>query len=148
MVANLAARGIELQTLRQYSTLEAQRARLARYGFHGGGGGGGQGSGGGAEASDVDALWEGGVSAAEKERVAALEMVDEVEEWRLLAAHYCVAWGWREGDVGVGGGVGGGSEGEGEGEGTEAREGDMECGDGEGLSGREKGGIWEGWRGV
>lgn len=88
MIANLAARGIELQTLRKYATLEAQRARLATYGFRGGGGG--------ADARDVDTLWEHAISPMEKERVAALEMVDEVEEWRLLAAHYCVAWGWRE----------------------------------------------------
>ena len=91
MVANLAARGIELQTLRKYATLEAQRARLALYGFRGGGGG--------ADARDVDTLWEQGTSSMEKERVAALEMVDEVEEWRLLAAHYCVAWGWREAEA-------------------------------------------------
>jgi [phosphatase 2A protein]-leucine-carboxy methyltransferase len=44
------------------------------------------------------------VSEAEKERVAGLEMLDEVEEWQLLARHYCVAWGWRSGageDTGV-----------------------------------------------
>jgi [phosphatase 2A protein]-leucine-carboxy methyltransferase len=22
--------------------------------------------------------------------------LDEVEEWELLARHYCVAWGWKE----------------------------------------------------
>lgn len=21
-------------------------------------------------------------------------MLDEMEEWRLLASHYCLAWGW------------------------------------------------------
>ena len=47
---------------------------------------------------DVDSLWEQTISPEEKERVAALEMVDEVEEWRLLAQHYCVAWGWRSKD--------------------------------------------------
>jgi len=25
-------------------------------------------------------------------------MLDEVEEWRMLARHYCVCWGWRDGD--------------------------------------------------
>lgn len=49
-------------------------------------------------AADVDFIWEEWVSGDEKERVAALEMLDEVEEWRMLARHYCVAWGWRTGD--------------------------------------------------
>lgn len=100
MVANLAARGIELQTLATYGSLEAQRERLRGYGFGdgggGGGGGGGGASGGGVRARDVDECWEEGVPAEEKQRVGGLEMIDEVEEWRLLAQHYCVAWGWRD----------------------------------------------------
>ncbi len=43
----------------------------------------------------MDLLWEDWITAKEKERVAELEMVDEVEEWRLLAKHYCVVWGSR-----------------------------------------------------
>ncbi len=85
MVSNLAARGIELHTLERYGSLEAQRERLRRYGFSDG-----------VRAMDVDTLWEQRVTAEEKQRVAGLEMVDEVEEWRLLAQHYCVAWGWRD----------------------------------------------------
>lgn len=83
MVSNLAARGIVLQTLRKYGSLEAQAARLRFYGFEGSGG------------ADVKNLWEQGVEKEEKERVAGLEMVDEVEEWKLLARHYCVCFGWR-----------------------------------------------------
>ncbi|KAL9599406.1 MAG: hypothetical protein Q9219_003843 [cf. Caloplaca sp. 3 TL-2023] len=86
MVSNLAARGIVLQTLKKYGSLEAQRERLRVYGLRDGG-----------DARTVDELWEGGVGEGEKERVGGLEMVDEVEEWRLLAGHYCVAWGWRDG---------------------------------------------------
>ncbi|KAL4806593.1 S-adenosyl-L-methionine-dependent methyltransferase [Aspergillus unguis] len=86
MVANLAARGIQLQTLHKYASLGAQRARFR-----------GQGLEGGQAAADVDFLWERWVAEAEKERVAGLEMLDEMEEWKLLAQHYCVAWGWREG---------------------------------------------------
>ncbi|KAI1947130.1 hypothetical protein LOZ57_003368 [Ophidiomyces ophidiicola] len=86
MVTNLATRGIHLQTLNQYATLSLQKDRLRSIGLVAGQG-----------ASDVDFLWEKWISSREKERVAALEMVDEVEEWRLLARHYCVAWGWREG---------------------------------------------------
>lgn len=83
MVSNLAARGIVLQTLQKYHSLDLQKVRLNRHGFPSAG------------AADVDFLWENWVSAEEKERVAGLEMVDEVEEWRLLARHYCVVWGWR-----------------------------------------------------
>ncbi|KAL2823139.1 leucine carboxyl methyltransferase 1 [Aspergillus granulosus] len=86
MVANLATRGIQLQTLHEYASLEAQRGRLRQQGFDGG-----------QAAADVDFLWERWVSEEEKERVAGLEMLDEMEEWKLLAQHYCVAWGWREG---------------------------------------------------
>ncbi len=71
MVRNLAARGIVLQTLYRYESLEAQRKRLREYGFVDG-----------QEARTVDGVWEDGVGREEKERVAGLEMVDEVEEWR------------------------------------------------------------------
>ena len=84
MVSNLAARGIVLQTLQKYHSLNSQTARLKNQGLFSN-----------AAAADVGFLWENWVSAEEKERVAGLEMVDEIEEWRLLAQHYCVVWGWR-----------------------------------------------------
>ena len=85
MVSNLAQRGIVLQTLRRYGSLEAQMERMRVYGFSG------------KRGADVKHLWETGVSEAEKERISGLEMMDEVEEWNLLASHYCVVWGWRGG---------------------------------------------------
>ncbi|BCS18450.1 protein C-terminal leucine carboxyl O-methyltransferase ppm1 [Aspergillus puulaauensis] len=88
MVANLATRGIQLQTLHKYASLEAQRHRLREQGFDGG-----------QAAADIDFLWERWVAEEEKDRVAALEMLDEMEEWRLLAQHYCIAWGWRDGST-------------------------------------------------
>lgn len=87
MVSNLATRGIQLQTLHRYASLEAQKQRLNEHGFKDGQG-----------AADIDFIWQHWVNEAEKERVAALEMLDEIEEWRLLAQHYCVAWGWSEHD--------------------------------------------------
>lgn len=45
----------------------------------------------------MDFIWGRWVEEAEKERVAGLEMLDELEEWVLLARHYCIAWGWRDG---------------------------------------------------
>lgn len=85
MVSNLATRGIVLQTLRKYGSLEAQAARMRVYGFED------------SRGADVNELWEKGVEESVKKRVAGLEMLDEVEEWALLAAHYCVVCGWREG---------------------------------------------------
>ncbi|KAL9100891.1 MAG: hypothetical protein Q9163_003783 [Psora crenata] len=87
MVANLAARGIVLQTLKKYGSFEAQAARMKAYGFHE------------SRAANVNELWMNGVDEKEKERVSGLEMVDEVEEWELLAGHYCVIWGWRDGNA-------------------------------------------------
>ncbi|KAG2415147.1 hypothetical protein HFD88_006338 [Aspergillus terreus] len=90
MVSNLATRGIQLQTLNEYGSLEAQRRRLREQGFDSG-----------QAAADVDFIWDRWVSETEKERVAGLEMLDEMEEWQLLAQHYCVAWGWRQGEGGA-----------------------------------------------
>ncbi|EFQ98579.1 hypothetical protein MGYG_01605 [Nannizzia gypsea CBS 118893] len=91
MVSNLAARGIQLQTLHRYATLEAQRERLQGHGFSSGQG-----------AADIDFIWERWIGEDEKNRVAGVEMLDEVEEWQLLARHYCVAWGWRDGTPSAG----------------------------------------------
>ena len=84
MIQNLAARGIVLKTLKKYSSLERQKARLRALGFASG-----------QDAADVYFASEHWVADAEKERIGRLEMLDEVEEWRMLARHYCVAWGWR-----------------------------------------------------
>lgn len=139
MVANLAARGIALQTLRQYGTLAAQKERMVKYGFGGvckGADVMNQGekipgeaaaATGGIGVADVNHLWEEGVPAEEKARVAGLEMVDELEEWELLAAHYCVVWAWRDGEQAVG---------------DEVSAGAKETGTGKGK------GVWESWRDV
>ena len=86
MVSNLASRGIHMQTLKRYHSLEAQRQRLKLAGFTEGQG-----------ARDVYQIWESDdwVKPAERERVEKLEWLDEIEEWKLLASHYCVAWGWK-----------------------------------------------------
>jgi [phosphatase 2A protein]-leucine-carboxy methyltransferase len=85
MVANLSQRGIHLQSLHTYATLSLQKQRLIDAGFTDG-----------QQAADVDFLFESDwVGDAERERVARCEMMDEVEEWRLLARHYAVVWGWR-----------------------------------------------------
>ena len=80
-----------LQTLKKYASLARQRERLKIRGFRDG-----------QRAADVDFLWDAWVDDDEKARVKTLEMLDELEEWRLLARHYCVAWGWRSGHSGQG----------------------------------------------
>ncbi|KAJ5834149.1 Cutinase [Penicillium robsamsonii] len=87
MVSNLAARGIQLKTLPRYASLEAQRGRFRDQGF-----------GNGQAVADIEFIWKRWVNEDEKERVAGLEMLDEMEEWQLLARHYCIAWGWRDRD--------------------------------------------------
>jgi len=87
MIQNLATRGIVLQTLKKYSTLSKQKERLKVLGFKGG-----------QAAGDIDWIWESWIRQSEKERLARLEMLDEVEEWKLLARHYCVVWGWKNGE--------------------------------------------------
>lgn len=93
---------------------------------------------GGIGVADVNHLWEKGVPAEEKARVAGLEMVDELEEWELLAAHYCVVWAWRDGEPAAGmegNRAGGGDEDEDDTPGAK--------GTGMGTSTAE--GVWEGW---
>lgn len=85
MVSNLATRGIQLQTLHKYATFSAQRNRLLEHGFTSG-----------QAIADIEFIWNRWVDEEEKERVSRLEMLDEMEEWQLLARHYCIAWGWRE----------------------------------------------------
>lgn len=43
----------------------------------------------------IKQIWDEQVSVQEKERLRACEMVDEEEEWNLLAGHYGVLRGWR-----------------------------------------------------
>lgn len=45
-----------------------------------------------AKAIDFRHYWDTLVSPEEKERVSKLEIFDEVEEWNLLMAHYCLLY--------------------------------------------------------
>lgn len=82
MVRNLITRGIHLQTLEKFAELENQRQRLQDHGFE-------------SQAEDINFIWRHWVEEKEKERVDSLEWMDEIEEFVLLAKHYCIAWGWR-----------------------------------------------------
>ncbi|KAL8371886.1 hypothetical protein RB595_001611 [Gaeumannomyces hyphopodioides] len=83
MVSNLAARGIAMPTLQDYRLPADQDARLKALGLEH------------ARHLTVDNVWANWVPEPEKERVDSLEGLDEVEEWKLLAGHYVISWGWR-----------------------------------------------------
>lgn len=90
MSQNLSSRGIELRTVKKYYSLGAQRERLKKAGFVTGQG-----------ARGIDEIYYGTGEEAwlpegERNRVEGLEWLDEVEEWKLLGKHYCVAWAWRD----------------------------------------------------
>ncbi|KAL6913526.1 hypothetical protein ACHAPO_003271 [Fusarium lateritium] len=83
MVSNLAARRIEMPTIKMYPTPEDQRARMSKAGFET------------VQHMTIEDIWQKWVSPEEKQRVDYLEGLDEVEEWKLLAAHYIVVWASR-----------------------------------------------------
>ncbi|KAI9184645.1 carboxy methyl transferase for protein phosphatase 2A [Blastocladiella emersonii ATCC 22665] len=81
MVHNLRERGVELPGLHAVPSAAAHADRLTEAGFKR------------AEAWDMNRVWRDAVPAEEKERIAKLEMLDEVEELQLLLAHYCFSVG-------------------------------------------------------
>jgi [phosphatase 2A protein]-leucine-carboxy methyltransferase len=90
MISNLRTRNIHLHTLTAYPELGDQCARLKAYGFDTA-----------AKSEDTSSIWRHWISEKEKERVAGLEFLDELEELELLLRHYCIAWGWRDGESDV-----------------------------------------------
>ena len=92
MKQNLKARGLSMPTVAVYEDLDAQKKRLRSEGFDSK-----EEVTGGAQAIDIEGVWERWVGQDEKERVDALEGLDEVEEWIVLARHYAIVWGWRGG---------------------------------------------------
>lgn len=96
MVSNLAARRIRMPTLDTYPTPEAQRARMRDAGFET------------VRHMTIERIWETWVPPEEKQRVDFLEGLDEVEEWKLLAAHYIVVWASKGNGFGSWESVGGG----------------------------------------
>ena len=109
MVANLRARDCALLGLSACPDTESQVARCRSAGFTAR-----------AEAVDLLGYHAEVLSDEERARVSSLEPLDELEEWRLLMAHYCVVLAVK--DAGVGGEGGGGGDAEG---GTEALFGDL-----------------------
>lgn len=46
------------------------------------------------QAVDINFAHNHWMGRSELDRIASLEMLDEMEEWRLLASHYCLVWGF------------------------------------------------------
>lgn len=78
---HLQQRGIEL--LGVSSNEQAQRERYLRLGWEK------------AEALNVLQVYEQWLTDDEKKRVAKVELLDELEEWRLLMQHYCLSYGLK-----------------------------------------------------
>ncbi|KAM0350272.1 hypothetical protein ACHAPU_003439 [Fusarium lateritium] len=97
MVSNLAARRIQMPTLEMYPTPEDQRARMGKAGFEM------------VHHMTIENIWQTWVPPEEKQRVDSLEGLDEVEEWKLLAAHYIVVWASKGNGFGSWGTTGGGA---------------------------------------
>lgn len=83
MIKNLAMRGLVLKTLEKYDTLARQQQRLKDVGFPN------------VEVCTMEDVYQNWLDATERERIAGLEIFDEIEEWVMLAEHYCVAVAWR-----------------------------------------------------
>ncbi|CAG8483406.1 618_t:CDS:2 [Paraglomus occultum] len=82
MLQNLRMRNIELRGICAYPSLESQKERFLKRGWtH-------------AEAIDINELHDSHIDPHELERISKLELLDEIEEWRLLSAHYCIAWAY------------------------------------------------------
>jgi [phosphatase 2A protein]-leucine-carboxy methyltransferase len=96
MVSNLAARRIRMPTLENYKLPRDQEVRLREAGFEG------------VKTLAIEDIWKRWISQEEKERLDGLEGLDEVEEWKLLADHYVVAWAWKGSGFGSWDGGGGG----------------------------------------
>ena len=88
MVMNVAARGSPLRGI--LGSVGEQTDRMSRCGFRSAG------------CVDMNETWDYLTrrNSADVARVVRLEMFDEIEEWRLIQAHYCVAWGVNQLDGG------------------------------------------------
>ncbi|ORZ03045.1 leucine carboxyl methyltransferase 1 [Syncephalastrum racemosum] len=80
MLRNLESRDIQLKGIHAYPDLQHQERRFLDLGWRF------------AKAVDTNAIHDTYLVPGDLARMAKLEILDELEEWRLLAAHYCVAW--------------------------------------------------------
>ncbi|KAJ3350718.1 hypothetical protein HDU83_009446 [Entophlyctis luteolus] len=84
MLENLKLRNIHLPGLLSCPTLDAHIERFKRAGFNT------------ARAITMREHFDKHVSSDERARLARIEVFDEVEEWSLMADHYCISWAWQD----------------------------------------------------
>ncbi|KAG0006417.1 hypothetical protein BGZ65_008284 [Modicella reniformis] len=82
MLRNLKTRQIELPGIHAYPSLKSQEERFLSRGWLA------------AKAVSMNTL-HNALPDDEMKRISNLEIFDEVEEWQLLADHYCVAWAYH-----------------------------------------------------
>ncbi|ESS31077.1 leucine carboxyl methyltransferase [Toxoplasma gondii VEG] len=79
MVKNLQTRGCPLMTIFDYPTLQAQKQRYINLGWSA------------SSVADMNTVYDKFLPREETQRVQRLELFDELEEWRLIQAHYSIA---------------------------------------------------------
>jgi tRNA wybutosine-synthesizing protein 4 len=84
MLRNLEDRGIPLLGIRARPDLPTQRQAYLDLGWDS------------AEALDMNDICNKILDRNELSRLNRIEMFDEMEEWRLLQAHYCIVWATRD----------------------------------------------------
>ncbi|KAG0738754.1 hypothetical protein G6F57_007173 [Rhizopus arrhizus] len=84
MLKNLKGRNIDLKGIHAFPDLDHQRARFKGWQH--------------AEAVDINTVHDKCLSREELARITKLEMLDELEEWHMLSAHYCIAWAYKTKD--------------------------------------------------
>ncbi|KAL1935866.1 hypothetical protein VTP01DRAFT_5006 [Rhizomucor pusillus] len=83
MIRNLQSRNIELKGLEAFPDLADQERRFMQLGWNG------------AKAVDINTIHDTYLEREDISRMAKLEILDELEEWKLLAGHYCIAWAYK-----------------------------------------------------
>ncbi|KAI7890654.1 S-adenosyl-L-methionine-dependent methyltransferase [Mucor mucedo] len=83
MIRNLKSRNIDLKGIHAFPDLIHQEKRFLDLGWQH------------AKAVDINTIHDKYLDRKEIARMARLEILDELEEWHLLSAHYCVAWAFK-----------------------------------------------------
>lgn len=86
MIQNLKSRNIDLKGLESFPDLTHQERRFLELGWHY------------SKSIDINTIHDKYMNKDEFKRMARLEILDELEEWRLLCAHYCITWAYKSRD--------------------------------------------------
>ncbi|EME28048.1 tRNA wybutosine-synthesizing protein 4 [Galdieria sulphuraria] len=76
MVKNIEQRGFSLESLLSYPSLRAQKERFIQFGYPK------------VDIKSMYTIYEDVLAVEEKRRIERLELLDELEEWKLLLQHY------------------------------------------------------------